>query len=320
MTRIETPGIYDLSEDVYHADPAREPSLSAGSAKTLISGTPLHCAFEHPRRRELLPHFDPAMLQRKEAAESDPKFDVGRAFHAIHTGKGGQMVVVDAKDWRSKEAKAAREEATAAGDTALLTEQADRVLDMSKAVHRELVGQLGRDPFVDRETNELAMFWRDQDRGVWCRSKPDSLDYASRVLDDLKTSGMLADPEGWTATQLRATAIDLRAAHYLSGAKSLLGTGWRYRFIVVEDKPPHALSILELDAQATETGEDMRRFAVNRFADCLRAGEWPAWAPGVHRVGAPGYHETRWLERRDRIANDPTPSALRAARELQAPN
>ena len=48
------PGIYGMSEDCYHADPADAPSLSASIAKILIAETPLHAWTAHPK---LNPNF-----------------------------------------------------------------------------------------------------------------------------------------------------------------------------------------------------------------------------------------------------------------------
>lgn len=306
---IGTPGVYDISDDVYFDDPCPAPSLSAGIAKVLLGATPRHAADAHPRLRLAdLPD---------EEVEHEPKFDVGRATHAVVTGKGGRIVEVDARDWRSKAAKEARDQAIADGDTALLSHQAERVRLMARLLDEQLRGDpaIRRNPFADRASNELAMIWREGD--VWCRAKPDALDYEHRIIWDLKTTDMLADPDAWSLSQLRATAIDLRAAHYLAGSRALLGPGWRYMFVVAEAKRPHAVSVIELPGATIDTGEDMRRRAVSLWDECLRLDRWPGWPHGIHRPEAPLYHEAKWLERRDR---HPSPAMLAAAMAAQAPN
>lgn len=303
---ISEPGTYDLSDAAYHGDPCPTPSMSAGNAKRLLQATPMHAADEHPRLTVPgLPAKDP---------ENDGTFDFGRAAHAVLTGKGGAIVEVDANDWRTKAAKEAREAAWAGGDTPLLSEQAARVRLAVGRAHDQLVASVGRNPFADLDSNELAMIWRDGP--IWCRAKPDAMDYEHRILWDAKFTDGLADPQAWADTQIRATAIDLRAAHYLHGAKALLGPGWRYLFAVVEARRPHALSVVELTGEALDIGEDQRAIASRTWAHCLATGRWDAWAPGIHRPEPRAYQEARWIERRD---SKPTNAALAIAREMQAP-
>lgn len=306
---IDAPGIFDLSEDVYHGDPAPAPSLSAGFAKTMLQASPFHAAAGHPR-------IAPTMSLPIDAREEESKFDLGKATHAIKTGKGGELVVVEADSWRSNAAKEVREEARAQGATALLWKDAKRVEAMCELVERRCIEGIGYDPFGRRENNEMAMFWKDGP--VWCRAKPDAIDYDHRILWDLKTSGTFAEPNGWTKTQLKATAIDLRAAHYLHGSKCLLGPGWRYVFAVVEITWPHAVSFAELPGALLDTGEDERQTAVRTFGRCLEMGRWPAWPRGITLVEAPPYHEVEWIARRDRA--NASAETLRAARDMQAPN
>lgn len=311
--KIETPCILDLDDETYHGDPCVLPSLSAGCAKVLLTATPMHAADAHPRLR--VPGLPP------KEPDADPKFDIGKAAHAIMTGKGADVAIVDAKDWRSGAAKAAREAARAAGKTALLADQAEGVLLMIRLIRDQLIADpaIGYDPFGRPEHNEMSMFWTDG--RVWCRAKPDAIDYDHRIIWDLKTSGTLADPDAWTLTQISATGIDLRAAHYLHGARSLLGPGWRYVFVVAEAARPHAISVVELPGLALEMGEDKRQHAVRRFGQCLEMGLWPGWPAGFNRPELPEYVETKWVARRDRDrAASPSPAAMRAARDMQAPN
>ena len=308
---IEIPGIYDLPDETYFADPCPTPSMSAGNAKRLLQATPRHAADDHPRLRlDDLPDSD--------GDESDSgKFDVGSATHAIVTGKGGKIVEVAAKDWRSGPAQEARAAAHAAGNTPLLPKQVRKVLLMADLLDRQLRAdpEIGKNPFADRANNELAMFWRDGQ--TWFRAKPDAIDYGARIIWDLKTTDGLADPDAWTKTQISATGIDLRAAHYLHGAKRLLGEGWRYVFVVVEARRPHAISVVELPSVVLEMGEDKRYRAATAWTRCLALGRWPGWPGGIIRPEVPDFIETQWVGRRER---HPSAELLRAAYEAQAPN
>ena len=314
---IGTPGIYDLDDDTYHGDPCPAPSMSAGNAKRLLQATPLHAADDHPRLR--LPD-----LPDQDDEQAEPQFDVGKACHALVTGKGAEVVEIvgvkkDGSPSASKNTASWKEQAAAArdaGKTPLSPPEAARVRLMAHLLDKHLRAdpQIGRNPFSDRANNERAMFWRDGP--TWFRAKPDAIDYGARIIWDLKTTDSLADPDAWTKTQIQSTGIDLRAAHYLHGAKRLLGDGWRYVFVVVEAKRPHAISVVELPAVVLEMGEDKRHRAAASWARCLALGNWPGWPGGIVRPEVPEFIETQWVGRRER---HPSAELLRAAYEAQAP-
>jgi hypothetical protein len=313
---IDKPGVYDLDDETYHGDPCPTPSLSAGTAKLLLEATPRHAADAHPRLR---------LADLPEAEDEDePKFDVGKACHMLVTGKGGEIVEItplkkDGTPSTSKATASWKDQAAAAraaGKTPLSPPEAARVRLMANLLDAQLRAdpEIGNNPFSNRASNELAMIWKEGD--IWCRCKPDALDYDRRIIWDLKTTGLLADPDRWTDTQVKATGVDLRAAHYLRGAAQLLGTGWRYVFVVCEAQRPHAMSVIELPGAYLEMGEDKRRRAVSWWTRCLTSGSWPGWRQGIQRPEPAAYLEARWLERRD---NHPSGDALAAAAAFQSP-
>lgn len=90
------PGIRDISEDEYLADPVPGGSLSASGAKALLE-CPARYRYqrEHPVRKQV--------------------FDFGSAAHKLALGAGPEITIVDYDDWRTKAAKEEREAARAAG-------------------------------------------------------------------------------------------------------------------------------------------------------------------------------------------------------------
>lgn len=305
---LDTPGIYDLTDEEYFADPCPLPSLTAGIAKTLLQGTPMHAADEHPKLA--LPDMPP-----KEEEEDAGRFDIGKSSHALLTGKGAEIYEVDAKSWSTKAAKEARDAGRAAGMTPLLIEQADRVRRMVELAKSQLIEGVGYNPFDNPENNELTMIWKDAE--VWCRAKADCLDLDHRICWDFKSTMGYADPQPWASAQDRSNMIAMRAAHYLHGLHKLIGPGWRYRFVVQETKRPFCLSVVELPAVWLLTGEDQRATATKHWDHCLRTGKWKGWMKGVVVVDEPSWNEPNWTERRD---NRPTEAALELSRQSQAPH
>lgn len=317
---ITEAGVYDLPAEVYHADPvAPEPSLSAGTARTLVEATPLHAWTANER---LNPEFE-----RTE----NSAFDVGSAAHMMLTGRGAHIHEVDAPDWRSKAAKEEREYAYARGMTPLLVEQAGKVRTFVRSCREQMRAHGIGDPF-DGGDNEKTLVWRSPagDRSaptrstpmIWSRAMVDCIDAENRIFYDYKTTAAYADPERWIKTGMD-TGIDLRVAHYLEGASRLLGPGWRYRLVIQEKAPPYALCVLELDQNTVEIGARKLGLAKMLWRRSLDTGVWPGWTTEIVPIGAPPFYEARWMGREtsgdDHRKKHPSQAALDAAREMMAP-
>src|SRR5438270_12221695 len=101
---VTAPGVYDLPEYVYHADPVPGGSLSQSGAKKLLATCPARFRYErdHP----------PAPTDAME---------LGTAAHKLVLGIGPDLVEVEAKDWRTKAAQEAAEVARARGAVPVLS-------------------------------------------------------------------------------------------------------------------------------------------------------------------------------------------------------
>src|SRR4051812_20922381 len=128
--RITKPGIYvgiDCAD--YYADPCPTPSLTQSLAKELYEHSPRHAWAKHPR---LNPRYEP---------DESTRFNIGNAAHWHLIGRGKLMHVVEADDWRTKAAKEERDEANAAGKTAVLRWQFDIAGEMAEAALDQLAAR-----------------------------------------------------------------------------------------------------------------------------------------------------------------------------------
>jgi hypothetical protein len=87
----------------------------------LLDKSPRHAALRHPR---LNPSWEPY---------EDTKFNIGNAAHKLLIGRGKELVIVEADDWRTKAAKEAREIAREEGKTPILRRKLDEVERMVQA-------------------------------------------------------------------------------------------------------------------------------------------------------------------------------------------
>lgn len=122
------PGVYfDMAEDVYHSDPCERPSLSSSIGKVLLAQSPRHAWTAHPR---LSPKFETGNAR---------KFDLGKAVHAIGLeDKPERIAIIPHADYRTNAAKAARDDALAAGLMPLKTDEYEQALAIAMSMRKEL--------------------------------------------------------------------------------------------------------------------------------------------------------------------------------------
>ena len=293
MTRHQTfgPGAHNVAAEVYAADPAPRPSLSASIAHLLIAASPAHAW-------EASPSLNPDFVPEEKAA-----FDIGTAAHMLMTGVGAEIAQIDADDYRTKAAQQARDEARGAGLVPLTRPQVEGVRRMVASARRQMEAHGIGDPFArgaKAGTNEVSILW--QADGIWNRARPDCIDLAEGVAYDLKTISGYADPEAWVRSAM-AHSVDLRAAHYLDGLAAIYPGEWRYRFVLLEKARPHCLAVVELSGAAIEIGRKKLRRARSIWQQCIAENDWPGWSSEIAVVDPPGWHEIAWLDRESREAD-----------------
>jgi len=234
--KITEAGVYAIDEAAYHADPCVAPSLSSSVAHILLERSPWHAWTAHPR---LNPAFEP---------EDKTTFDLGRGAHAVMLGGPALIAVIDAPDWRTKDAKAARDAARAAGQTPILAHHMAEVDAMVRAGRSQIAAQSDQadsDAFMPvLGTPEQTLVWREGDS--WCRARLDWKPNAGHIFHDYKTTGASAHPDAWVRTAYGMGA-DLQAGFYRRGIRAVLKIEKpEFRFVVQENTPPYALCVIAL--------------------------------------------------------------------------
>lgn len=284
MTDHLKAGIYpDIPSDRYHADQlVKQPSLSRSIAHKILTRSPRHAWFAHPR------------LNPDHQEKGSGTLDNGTAAHSL-LFEGRKPVIVEADSWRTNDAKEQRADARKAGKVALLRKDAEQVMGMCDAVARQLDDHDCKPrPFTDGKA-EQTLIWQEQ--GVWLRARADWLRDDFTALDDLKTTGMSASPFEWTRRRLWEDGLDIQAAMYRRGVKKLAGVDPEWRFVVVENVPPYALSIISLDAEALTLADAKLDKAIQVWKHCLQRNDWPGYLSQVAYAELPPWESSRWLER-----------------------
>lgn len=281
---IANPGVYELPADVYHRDPVQGGSLTSSGARRLLDMPPARWRHEqeHP------PAPTPAMI-------------LGTAVHSMTLGVGEKVVKVDADDWRTKAAKAAKAEAETAGHVPLLREDYARAEAMAEAVLSHPVAGALFDPARGRP--EQTLVWQDEELKVWRRAMVDHLphdDGRRPILADLKTTTDASPRE--VSKTVAKWGYHCQAAWYLDGYRALWeGSDPAMLFVFVEKAAPYLVSVVELDRHALAVGAELNRRALHIYAECRATGVWPGHSPEIELIALPAWATNRLEELRSDV-------------------
>lgn len=274
-----TSGVRTVPADQYHADALTDqPSLSASIASILCSQSPLHAWTQHPR---LNPNF---------VREEEHHFDIGTAAHALLLEGRNAVSVIEAPDWRTKDAKTCREQARAEGRIPLLGKHWDEVEAMVKAAREQLADH----PTLLTDGHaEQTLVW-DED-GVTCRARLDWLRNDLTAIHDYKTATD-AHHERWSKRSLFNHGYDLKCAFYLRGLERVTGAHAQWLWIVQEKTPPYVISVVKPGADVLTAGAAKVEFAINRWRECMRTGVWPGYSASIYEAELPAWaDDAKWL-------------------------
>jgi hypothetical protein len=294
--RIFKPGFYpDLQSGAYFADPCPSPSLTQSLAKVLLEKSPLHAWHAHPRLNPDYRHDD------------DTKFDVGNVAHKLMIGRGKELEILDAPDWKATgmgkgamtKLHADRDAAREAGKVPVLGKTVAKADRMVRAA-REQLDLMHLSAFFAKGDGEVVLAWKEGD--LWLRQMVDWLTPARDTFIDYKTSDMSAAPDGLGRVMVNA-GWPIQAAMAERGLNALLGPAKRqFFFVMQETDPPYSISVARMSNDAMTMGGKQLARAVEIWAECVAHNIFPGYPPEIVTPEYPGWHEQQWLERETRDA------------------
>lgn len=300
------PGVHDLSAAVYHADPCPTPSLSASIASILIGQSPRHAWTAHPR---LNPRHEP---------EHKTAFDIGHAAHQLMLGQVESFDVLLFDDYRKKAAQEARDAAYARGAVPILAHEMANLRVAATAWRAQLDAHQDAAGAFKNGKAEQTLIWRDGD--VWCRSMFDWWPDAGSTFDDFKTTTASAHPDA-VGNRIWNTGADFQSAFYKRGLRAHGIKSPRFRFVVAELDPPHALSVVELDPGADDLADHKVEEAIALWSRCMATDTWPGYPSRTCFISAPAWEMNRAVERENRrhFLRDEGKSELATLTDWQRP-
>lgn len=253
--------VYGMPEAEYHGDKSE---LSSSGMKLINEAPKL---YEHE-----------VLLGNREHKDS---YDLGTLVHAKVLGVGWGEVVLDFKDWRTKAAQQARDEARAEGLIPVLTHELVKPNAIAEAV---LADADARPLFEVEGESEVSGFATCPEMGVRLRVRFDRLTKAALV--DLKTSASKARADAFAMTVFKF-GYDLQGATYQEVYELITGERLPFKFVTVETRAPHLVAVGTLNEEYLEMGRSKSMKARQKYAACMEAGVWPGYPPGVHVIEPP---------------------------------
>lgn len=258
-----TARILEVSQDEYHA----LPHFSSSVAKTLIAQSALHA---------------------KSAVGKKPTkgMDRGSIIHRISLGKGKDYEPLDYADWRTKDAKADRDKARAAGKVPVLKCDLE---EYTVAAEKVVANLADRGIVLDGES-ELAIEWTEETPHgpVLCKGMLDHCWRSIGLILDLKITENAAPSAVERTAENLGYAIQWAAYTRALAAldPDLVGRiGFAFAFCEPDD--PWAINVTEPDGVFQQLGTQRWLRAVSTWAECQKNNRWPGYGSAVNPLSAP---------------------------------
>lgn len=272
---------YNIPAAVYHADPCVVPSLNSGIVRTLCEKTPAHAWLQHPR------------LGGKAREQTDA-MAFGAYLHALMARDVSEFDVGDYNDFKSKDARAWRDEVKRAGRVPILQRVADEAGYIADTLVMRAAKGCTNTPFASNAQSEVTAIWQEDE--IWLRARFDRL-----VVD----AGSYADLWDWKTTsgglserELQRTIISygyhIQAAHYLRGLEACMPHmrgRCSFIFAFVETEPPYCVRRVVLSPELLKHGQRELARGIALWRECMATNTWPGYAAETLTVELPSYLE-----------------------------
>jgi hypothetical protein len=309
---IAAPGIYSgVPIEIYHGpDVCAGPAVSSSGLRTIFTKCPLDYWV-----------YSPLNPNRLEPEEKEA-YVLGRAAHHLFLGEAdfrGHFAVEPETypDPKTGEQKKWNNNATFCREWKAEKEDANRTVLSAKQLE-QIKGMAGILPWQEgledcglancgvvtagalRGLVEHTIIAKDEETGIFLKSRPDVIPSASREFNDFKTTIDVAD-EAIRKT-LDAYRYDMQADLASVCLEQAAGHPFEsFGFIFAAKKAPHAVSVVELDTEDLAAAAADNRTALRTLAHCIDTARWPGPAGrrgDAARISRTEYSRTRAADRR----------------------
>lgn len=254
--KVYTDGVYDISNDEYHASEG-----ISRSKLMLLDKSPYHFWYE----------MYSGLAEKRETTAS---MNIGSAFHTLllepelFTKEFAVAPKIDRRTTKGKEEFAIFMEENA--NKILLTDdQYVKASVMASHIRQhEIVTTL-----LDESVFEQSIFWTDKETGIQFKTRPDI--WSNKMVVDLKTTSD-ASVNGFMRSALNY-GYYLQAGMAFEACKAIGKPFEMFVILAAEKEAPYVPAVLILDQNALQFGIDQFQSYKKRLKACLDADKWPGY-------------------------------------------
>lgn len=268
---ITEPGVYDLTNEQYHADPCAALSLSSSGARKLMEDPPAVFWHErqHPKKRTKAMNFGSGAHEWLLEPE---------------TFKDRHFILSENHNSRTNAGKAERAEAEAEGLRVLTHQEWIDLQGMREAVLAHPYAMAA----FEGGLPEKSLIWQDRDTGVWCRCKPDYLPGRGRIYADYKTTLSVRTVD--LQSTIKNYGYHQQASWYSDGFRALgLIEDPVMLFVFQEKTPPYLVRCVTVGQPSLIVAEEANYKARRIFLLCSKTNEWPGYVEDIQAIDIPGW-------------------------------
>ena len=259
-------GLYPELSDAYQSSRGKQTptqALTQSGIKVLLNETPFDFRNPSPRKSD--------------------EMDFGSIVHALALGKGAKFAVAPYDDYRTKDARAWRDETIADGLIPIKQAKMDEAESIAGIVRAKLHRLFDGRPY---ET-EVPFYWKEGD--TWCGGLADA--WCEDML-------MIADPKITMRLGMQARSQMINMGWDIQGAWTLRGFNaifpqyaGRIRFanILVKPLPPFTSRVVALNEAWRHNAERECERALRIFQTCMATGIWPSYPDDIEMLDEPAW-------------------------------
>jgi hypothetical protein len=286
--KIAEPGIYEVSEAKYHADPCEPFSLSRSIAHLMITENPKKAHRAHPK------------MGGKSDVKPTRAMDDGSIVHALVLGKGADIRPITAvygpkheragevvTDFNTKAAQEQRDAIRADGGIPVLAHRLPGLRDCAAEMLRQIRQHPDGKAFFAPGRSEAMLVWREGD--LLLRIMVDRLpDDPLLPAYDVKMTELSAAPGSWD--RRFQTIYAFQDAFYRRGLRAVRGVEpMPLLFPVGELKEPYCMAMHAAAPSLREIADRQVERAIQAWAQCVKTNCWPGYPLFTAWVEASGW-------------------------------
>ena len=257
----------DIEESVYRSHPA----INISSLKSMSSSASKFA------------------WERKFPREPSPAMVLGSAIHAamlqpdVFDNTYYELPKIDRRTKAGKE-KAAEVEAANVGKIGLSTQDMDTV----NRLHAKAYDDPWLSQFFNKGLKERSFFRNDAYTGLTLKGKIDNWRQEGNVVIDLKTTDCAAERvfkhDIVKYDYISQAAFYYDMVHHCSGEKP-----FAFIIVAVEKTKDCDVNVFHLDNDALGVGRAMYRKWLDKYAECVKTGQWPGYDRKFINFSAPNW-------------------------------